>query len=179
MSFKSMMNMAVALELIDAPVYGIPATHSSITEDNEGWINVVEYIEAKFKEYLAKINLAKTVANNHETKALRDNSYGMWPRILENGVKPSKARSTAGKLVSSYGSMNTHEYTMCRIKALCDGFEIKYREVKPDHDLSKIYKDCDKKYPLISNINYNYKPRDLEHYINVCDASPSIQVKEI
>jgi hypothetical protein len=156
----------------NVPVFGIQSSFKNIPKQYDDWIQIEEYVKEKLTNHLKTLNFPKLVANYTAVKSL-DSTFSY---TAERDMKILKSNSAMKKFSDKLKLVQeTYENEDVRtLMELCEKYDIQIRKLKPDFDLIKLQEACKTKYPALRSITGN-SLEVVEHYINVCDASPSIK----
>lgn len=180
MSLRQLVNAARTFDFIDDSdrVFGIQTAFKKIPETYDGWVQIEDHVKKKLEEHINNINLPKVIANYEELQKgfYHEKDMKRWLCGLERkGVVFRSTRTPMARLVAAYTHLNKSVDNVETLVELCKAFGIKYRTVKPDFDLIKLIIECKTRYPLLDSLYYRGNYGSLKHYIDVCDASPSIK----
>ena len=164
-------------------IFGIQSSFKNIPNQHQGWFQLEDYILDQFNKQYDLKDLPKKLAAFKELTTAFDNCYRIeqfTKKFVENDEKFISSRSAMFKVFRDYKRLQIAVgdiEEVRKIGEICRYFNIEIKEIKPQYSLHKSLEECKTRYPLLKDLHHNTNVEDAKHYIDVCDASPSITPK--
>jgi len=177
-NLHNVIDLCTKLGITDETVFGIQSSFKNIPEQNEGWVHLPDVFKEGVDKLLANINVNRIMTDYIAYSNAMSSSY--LDSILKHlaDSQDDLLRSSRGEmaqLVKACKVMEPTEQAKNLYKAIkVLGYE--YRTLKPTFDLPNLLEKCKTKYPLLETLRHSGQHNHKIHYINVCDASPSIKI---
>lgn len=161
----------------DVPIYGIQASFKNIVKKNDGWVHLLDHIGQQLEKKAQEYDLNRVVSDHNELKANLDSHLYHFLKKNENrDIEWRSVRTPMARLHKAVGEM-THNVNNSLFNLIDKSKTVKVRNIKPQHDIESLCKLCTERYPALDELAYkNYNVA--KHYVDVCDASPSIKIKK-
>lgn len=186
----------------DMQVYAINSSHKGIIKRHAGWVNVCDHIKAKWAEAIADPETFSYYTNLMLHHKMQDSSMvyrslARYNKDWKTNITPRKANSKFLTALDEVGvilekvkefgikmkgpdyAKNNDSMTDFGFTNTIDTFE-KVLKIKPvkfkgiEQRPKKFSEKFSKAYPIFDEIQNGSNYRDIVHYIDLCDASPSI-----